>query len=371
MNIAIDVRSLCSTTPGGVGHYVAEILNAWPSDSPDVVLFSAGRTPPTLPAAVRSHLHMRLHHVSEPNRIINSRIALGELTLEKLLGHAVDTVWFPNTGFLPATCARRVLTVHDLAFHFMPETYTWKHHLRYRVTRAVSDIRAADTLIAISESTARDVASLSPRGHIVTIPHGVDHERFSPQPQPDDDAWRQRLGVRTPYIVSIATYEPRKNLVSLVEAFDIIAAHNPELHLVLAGERGWKRSSLEHAIAHAQHRHRIHVLGFVPDDARPVILRGALCLCLPSRYEGFGMQVLEAMACGTPVICANNSSLPEVVGEAAIMIRASDVTQLTRALQELTRDDALRGELAGRGLTRARTFSWHTAAKETLQTLCG
>lgn len=369
VSIAIDVRSLCDARPSGVGHALFEILRVWPKSNNEIVLFSCGRTPPRLPRSMTERPNVRTVHRTIPNKVVNALIALRLISLERLVGRSIDAVWFPNTGFLPKTRARRILTVHDLAFHIMPETYTWKHRLRYCVTRAISDIRTADALIAISASTARDVATLKPHGRIVTIPHGVDHECFSPQARLDDDAWLKRQNIRKPYLLFLATIEPRKNVPSVVEAFDAVADEHPSLTLVIAGGHGWKRASFDRTLSHARHRERIRVLGYIEDEVRPALLRHALALCLPSRYEGFGMQVLEAMACGTPVVCSNNSGLLEVAGAAAVFVRAGDIAQLTRVLTEMVQNTTLRDRLCARGREQAQMFSWERAAQDTLRTL--
>lgn len=363
MQIAIDVRSLCDAHPSGVGHALYEMLSAWPESSDTIVLFSCGRRTPRLPRAIVQRPNVRAVHRTAPNKIINALIALRFLSLERIIGTSVDVVWFPNTGFLPRTRARTVVTVHDLAFHLLPSTYTWKHHLRYVITRAIATIKHADDVIAISKSTARDVLSLAPNGRVHTVLHGVNNDHFTARVQPSDTTWLQRYGVKRPFILFLATIEPRKNVPSLIEAFDTVASTHGTLQLVIAGGRGWKRRSFERALHSAKHRDRIRVVGYVDDRARPALLRQALALCLPSRYEGFGMQILEAMACGTPVVCAHNSSLPEVGGTAPLYVRAMNVRELARALEHILSSSELRTRCRKTGIEQAARFSWKQAAK--------
>ncbi len=369
MKIAIDVRSLCAREPSGVGHYVSEILQALPQNNHNIILFSSGRSRPNLNEKIVSQESIKTVHRFAPNKLINSRIALGQISLENLIGESIDVVWYPNTGFLPKTKSRTVVTVHDLAFHFFKDTYTAKHHLRYRLTKTIPTIKNADSLIAISDSTARDVESLRPRGSINTILHGLNHSAFTSRQLPQDKTMLQRLGIKTPYIASLATREPRKNLESIVEAFDKVAESFHSLSLVIAGGYGWKRKSLDNTVTKAKHSERIKIIGFVPDAARPALLRGAECLALPSRYEGFGMQVLEAMGCGTPVITSRNSSLSEVGGSACLYVRAMNVTELTRMFFEVLTDSSLRKSLSEQSEKRAQQFSWEKAAKQTLSVL--
>ncbi len=369
MRIAIDVRSLCARETSGVGHYLFETLRALPKTEHTFVLFSSGRGRPHLPPEAIDREDMKVVHRFAPNKLINARLAFGGMSLEQLIDGSVDAAWFPNTGFLPRTRARTTLTVHDLAFHFFKDTYTKKHHLRYKITNTIPSIKQANSVIAISESTANDVETLGPQGSINVVPHGLDHATFHPRRLPQDRTMLQRLGVKSPYIVSLATCEPRKNLESLVEAFDKVTDSHNSLSLVIAGGYGWKRRTLDQVLSRAKHRERIHLLGFIPDAARPALLRNAECLVLPSRYEGFGMQVLEAMACGTPVITSRNSSLTEVGGNACLYVRAMNPAELTRALNEVLTDSTLRESLSKLGIKKAQTHSWNRSAKQTLTVL--
>lgn len=366
MRLAIDVQSLCDPHPSGVGHVVLETLRAWPvNPTIEIILFSIGRRVPSLPVELTSRPNVRHVHRPVPSKLINPLRVLGIVSLERLIGHPIDAVWFPNTGYLPRTRAKTFLTVHDLAWALMPDTYQWVHHLRYRITHARRWIRHADHVIVPSKATRDDVTHLFDRAPstVHVVPHGINHATFDPRTRPDDATRRQRLGVRQPYLISLATLEPRKNLVSLVEAFDELRRRGHSLSLVLAGGRGWKRRALDGAIKRSPYRTSITLLNFVNDTDRPALLRGALCLCLPSRYEGFGMQIAETMACGTPVVTARNSSLLEVGQDAALYVRAMNVRELTDVLEQVVTDPALRSTLRARGLDRAQAFSWSEAAQ--------
>ncbi|OGL90141.1 hypothetical protein A3I45_00375 [Candidatus Uhrbacteria bacterium RIFCSPLOWO2_02_FULL_53_10] len=369
MTIAIDVRSLCDAHPSGVGHALYEILRAWPTTDDTMVLFSCGRKPPRLPRSITERPNVRSIHRTIPNKIVNALIALRLVSLEQLLGSRVDAVWFPNTGFLPRTRARTIITAHDLAFHLMKSTYTWKDHARYAITRTIASLRRANAVIAISESTARDVLQLHPNGRVHTVLHGVDHEQFHQNPLPSDATWLQRYGIKKPYLLFVATIEPRKNVPSLIEAFDTVAKTHRSLQLVISGGRGWKRTSFERALKSTEHRDRILTIGYVEDSARPALMRHALALCLPSRYEGFGMQVLEAMACGAPVICSSNSSLPEVGGDAPLYVRAMNVRELERALEHILSSNTLRYHCRERGLAQSQSFNWNHTANGVLKVI--
>ncbi|NQV11755.1 glycosyltransferase family 4 protein [Candidatus Uhrbacteria bacterium] len=371
MNVAIDIRSLASPSPSGVGHYVLEVLLAMTrEDHPEFLLWSTGTEKPTLPDAILQDPKMKLVHIYTPNKLINLGITLGLVTLEQILNQSVDVAWFPNTGFLPATEARTVLTVHDLAFHFMPDTYTPIDHLRYRITRSRGAIFTADHIIAISQSTANDVVSSFRRSrkNISVIHHGISSS-FKPEYEIADDQVRTSHAITKPYILSLATLEPRKNLASLVEAFTKLRERGHDIQLVLAGGPGWLRQDLDSAIAASPYINDIKIIGYIKDSERPGLIRGAQCMALPSRYEGFGMQIVEAMACGTPVVTSRNSSLSEIAGDAAVYVRAMNVNELTNAIETVLQDHSLKLRLRARGLSRAQDFRWSNTAKKTLAAL--
>jgi glycosyltransferase involved in cell wall biosynthesis len=183
------------------------------------------------------------------------------------------------------------------------------------------------------------------------------------------DAARLRYGLDSPYVLFIGTLQPRKNLERLLVAFDRVAAERPGLLLALAGASGWQTDRLERALARVRLRDRVRQLGFVPDADLPTLLSGSLGLAFPSRYEGVGLPALEAMACGVPVLASNTSSLPEVVGEAGLLVDPLSVDAIADGLRRLVDDAELRRALGQLGQARAASFTWERAARETLGVL--
>jgi glycosyltransferase involved in cell wall biosynthesis len=195
---------------------------------------------------------------------------------------------------------------------------------------------------------------------------------FRPLPAADVDAFRREKGLPQRFILFIGTIEPRKNVGRLAEAFADLVMSAPretaDLHLVIAGGIGWMFDAILARIQDLPMRDRIHLPGYVPEEEKPLWYNAATCFCYPSLYEGFGLPPLEAMACGVPVIASDVSSLPEVVGDAGIMVPPTDTDALTDALHRVLFDAALRAELAQRGLARASRFSWAEAARQTVAT---
>jgi glycosyltransferase involved in cell wall biosynthesis len=213
------------------------------------------------------------------------------------------------------------------------------------------------------------------------------HRRFRPQPEPGEaERVRARYGLgAVPYILSVGTLQPRKNYPRLIQAFtrlgigesadQQIANHRSQLvglqtckfadlRLVIAGGRGWL---YEETLAEAEkHPARVRILDFVDDGDLPALYRGAALFAFPSLYEGFGLPVLEAMACGVPVVCSNASSLPEVAGDAALLVDSLDTDGLAAAMARALEDAGLRQEMSARGLAQASRFTWEKAARQLL-----
>jgi glycosyltransferase involved in cell wall biosynthesis len=227
-------------------------------------------------------------------------------------------------------------------------------------------------VIAPSEATARDLTAAygTPPGRIVVIPHGY-HPRFRPLDSAVVDAGLARLGITRPFLLFVGTLQPRKNLARVLAAFERLAAGGWPGQLVLVGQRGWLSDPLFAAIAQPDSpaHGRIHLTGYLADDDVPIVYNGAEGLVFPSLYEGFGLPALEAMACGTPVLTSNTTSLPEVVGDAALQVDPLDTSAITDGMARLVGDAALRAKLRQRGLVCAGQFTWRRTAERTLTVL--
>jgi alpha-1,3-rhamnosyl/mannosyltransferase len=261
--------------------------------------------------------------------------------------------------------ARRVLTIHDLTLLLFPE---W--HPAERLARMVPALEPAVTrashIITPSRSTRDDVLKLLPVDpeRVSVIPEGVA-PIFTPRPAAEVAARLAPLGLRAGgYLLFMGTIEPRKNLLRLLRAIELTPATIGPL--VLAGGHGWNNAAIRATADRLARGGRVRSLGYVPDELRPILLSGARAFVYPSLYEGFGLPPLEAMACGTPVLTSNVSSLPEVVGDAALFVSPDDVDGLAAALARLWDDETLRADLRARGLAQARRFSWERTARSTL-----
>ncbi len=262
-----------------------------------------------------------------------------------------------------------VVTIHDMSFFDHPEWHERAKVAFFRQAIRLA-VRSAAGIICVSGYTRdRLLARFQPKCPVFVIEHGVDLERFRPDPPrgPDsDEAVLGAFGIRRPYVCYIGTVEPRKDVVGLVAAFDRIAPAHPALQLVIAGQAGWGEKELVASIAGARHADRVLRLGYVPDEAVPALLRQAAAFAYPSRLEGFGLPVLEALACGTAVVTTEDTAMSEFAKGAVLSVRPGDVESLAGALDMAVRGDATQPARRRRGLEIARAHTWERAAREHL-----
>ena len=261
-----------------------------------------------------------------------------------------------------------VVTVYDLSFLLFPELFNRANRLYLRQL-APPSFRRASHVIAISEHTRQDVIRLcgvSPER--VTAIHLAADARFSPADPNAVAQFRRELRVPESYILYMGTLEPRKNVATLVRAYAELRRMNHVSHtLVLAGARGWQYEPIFALVRELGLQKHVWFPGFIPAEEQALWYTAADVFAYPSLYEGFGLPVLEAMACGTPVVASNSSSLPEVVGEAGVLVEPTNVRALAEALAQLLENDSHRAKLREAGLARARSFSWRRTAEETVE----
>jgi glycosyltransferase involved in cell wall biosynthesis len=317
---------------------------------------------------------MKLIPVSEIWRKPAQNIVWHHTVLPRLLRDLrLDVMHIPSYRRLlwRHTCPL-VATIHDLAPFHVQKKYDWKRMLYGK--RIVPFLaRRQDHIIAISNTTATDIRKFFGVDHnrLHVVPNGVDHHRFNPADANQSKVWvRDHYQLDRPFFLYVARLEhPGKNHVRLIEAFNQFkASTGSDWKLVLAGS-DWHGAEVIHAmVRQSPWASDISCLGFVPDSALPSFYRAAEALIFPSLFEGFGMPVVEAMACGCPVVCTANGALGEVAGTAALPLQnPENVNELARHLVRLAIEPALREELQAKGLTRAAEFDWKFTAQATLE----
>ncbi len=296
-----------------------------------------------------------------PWRLTTALTYFTSLGMDRMFGDA--DVFHATEHLLPRLKRiRSVFTLHDLIFQFDPDSHK-PLNIAFLKTMMPRFLKAADAIIAVSECSKRDAVNLYgiPPAKIHVIYEGVD-PKFKPMTDPTRlAAVRANYQLPPDFILHVGTIEPRKNLLLL---FEVVKQLN--VPLVVAGKLGWLTDPILAKVKELGVADRVTFTGFVADDDLPVLISSATVLAMPSKYEGFGLPILEAMACGTPVIASNAASLPEVGGEAALYAWPDDVRSWINLLNQMMEDAELRGSLREKGFRQAAKFRWDKMARQTL-----
>lgn len=366
MRIAFDV-SYIQTKPHGYRRYATELLHAlvtlneeyqwllhgW-SASLDVEWIESLRKPGVEPSLLRVPGQLK--------RLYWNTVRMPQI--ERLIG-SFD-IFHSTDPLLPPTRKKSIITIHDLVYLKFPHLVErrvvgWGRQVRSNVARA-------DAIVVVSSHTKRDVLEFfavpESKLHVV---YPIISPLFTSVASSDDEKVLVRYSLQQPYILFVATIEPRKNLLRLLEAYDrTSAAFRKEVKLVIVGKKGWKSEETVRALLRREEGGCVMWLRDVSDAELPTLYRHAMMLVYPSLYEGFGFPVAEALACGTPVIASNTASLPEVAGKAAVFIDPDNTEALTAAMESLAHDESTRRRLQHLGPERARMFNPHQAVTKML-----
>lgn len=359
LEVTLDVTAVPSR-PAGAGRYILDLAFHLGRRS-DVALILVARTNDRtrwnalVPAA-------RLEAAAPSPRPL--RLLWEQRAMPGLLRRIHPDVHHAPHYTMPAgQMPPKVVTVHDLTVFDHPE---WHQRSKVALFRRAIRTAAKDAaaLVCVSAATADRLRELvAPVVPVHVVHHGVDHDRFRPSPDSAADMETiGRLGIRAPYVAFVGTVEPRKDVPALVRAFDLVCRAHPSLQLVIAGAAGWGEGQLAAAIRQMREPDRVVRVGYVPDQAVPAILRQATAVAYPSRAEGFGLPVLEALACGAPVVTTTGSAMEEVADGAALLVGPGDEKALAGALDMLARGDVALGSRRSRGLAVAERFTWDATA---------
>ncbi|MCS6801143.1 MAG: glycosyltransferase family 1 protein [Chloroflexota bacterium] len=359
MIVAIDYTPALRQR-AGIGRFVRELVAAVLRARAEIEIRlvvsrdSPGATPPAIPV-------VRLPFSEKLSLFLWNVLGL-PLPIERFTG-PIDV--FHGTNFLlPALRrAKGVVTVHDLTFLIHPE-FADARNVRFLRRAVPHSIRRAAAICADSSATKEDLQRLLglPGGRITVVRGGVD-QRFRPAAPEELVRLRGRYPVERPYLFALGTREPRKNLAGLLDAFRIVRDRGIEVRLLIAGPAGWREEAFAAHLDASPYAGEVLALGFVPDDDLPALLTGCACFVYPSFYEGFGLPVAEALACGAPVVCSNTSSLPEVAGAAALLVPPGDPQAIADAICAVLRDQALAERLRAAGPPQAAQFDWELSAR--------
>lgn len=367
MHIGIDGSRL-SATATGTERYTFELLRHLARLDPSrrYTVYSNG-LPPTLPPLGQN---FALRSIPYPRLWTHIRLSL------EMQRFPPDILFIP-AHVLPLLHPKRsIVTLHDIGYHYFPKAHPLARRLDLHLSTLWS-AKAAWKLITVSHATKRDLIA---RYGIAEEKLTVIHHGVTPCFQPVEDPKvikevQMRYGLREgqvnqslPYFLYVGTIQPRKNLERLLEAFAQVAVKR-EVQLVLGGKKGWLTKAIERKATELGIAEKVQFIGYVAEADLPALLSGALAFVFPSLYEGFGMPVLEAMACGVPVLTSTTSSLPEVAGNAALLVDPLSLRAITDGLERLFEDAVLRAKLQRLGFQQAKSFTWEGCAKATLDVL--
>jgi glycosyltransferase involved in cell wall biosynthesis len=365
MRIAIDLR--------GVEEYAIGLLSALFAQDREnrfVLFLNEWKNEPIDLSWADGFSNVSVRRFRIPNKLLNLSLwYLRYPKLDRLVGGA-DIFFMPNINFCAVSDRTKLfVTAHDLSFQTYPETFSWKQPLWHYFVDPKGLFRRAQGIFSVSASTCDDLVTLYgiAREKITIIRSGIspwfrEYDRNDPKML----AVQAQYGLPFRFILYLGAFEPRKNITAIVHAFEALRrARHPKLEkitLVLAGVSGWKERGIRHSIEHSPFRGNIILTGFIDDADKPAFYTLASVFVYPSLYEGFGFPALESMSCGTPVIASDSSSLPEVVGDAGILIDPHRPDEIYRALEAVLLDRKLSESLRIKGLRQAKRFSWDDAA---------
>lgn len=367
LRIGIDyTAAVCQGA--GIGRYTRELVRALAEldQRHDYVLFAAAGGKQPADTAWPSGFQMRSVPLSDRAlAILWHRLQL-PLWVELATG-PIDIFHSPDFVLPPVQRAKTLVTVHDLSFIRYPQCAD--ANLRAYLNKVVPrSVHRADLVLADSQSTKDDLVELlgvEPAKIGVVYP-GVE-ERFRPiEDHANFEQVRKRYNLPPRFILGLGTLQPRKNFTRLIEAYSLLVTHHPSFHLVIVGGKGWLYEEIFATVERLGLEEKVIFPGFAADEDLPALYSLADLFVFPSLYEGFGIPPLEALACGTPVITSDASSLPEVVGEAGLMVEATNVEALAQAMKQVLEEDSLREGMIAKGMEQARKFTWKEAASRLL-----
>lgn len=366
--IAVQASDLDAARIDGTRVYLKELLNRFGKYAPEAEFLLYHQTEFNPELAPKAFANYKVKECPFPVAWMQTRFAW------ELFHTKPEKLFLPIQAaplFIPAK-TEVTATIHDLAFKRYPETFPRKHLLKLNFLLDVV-VQRADKLIAVSQSTKDDLLEFFPKfpeSRVKVIHHGFDSEffgkRFSSGELDDELMKLAKLKAKS-YCLYVGALQPRKNLVRLIEAFNIAKRNNPDMKLVLAGEPAWLAEGIFEAREKSAYKEDIILTGRVTFETLRSLYQGARFFVFPSLYEGFGLPILEAMASFLPALTADNSSLREVAGQAALYCNAEDIDDIAEKMEQLWSDGRLRTELVLRGEEQLKKFSWDKCAKETME----
>jgi glycosyltransferase involved in cell wall biosynthesis len=389
-NVAIDIRALLEKDWGGVSWYTYYLTDGLIRQAPqnNLRIFLFYNEYSLLNCSIAQLLkkwsfykNVKIKGYKIPNKILNLSMRFlnypyidNLLTIEQSSNRTIERIDYfilPNLSFVSLSKkVKRIAVCHDLSFDVFPEFFTLRQRLWHKTINPREFYKQAGQIIAVSPNTKQDLIDLYdiPAGRITVIYPGIDHHTF--KIIDDCAAVQRKYKLPNDFILFVGTLEPRKNLETLIEAFDLLYDKQAlTTNLIIAGPEGWKFDRIYRFWLKAKHKDRIHFVNKVDSADLPALYNLARIFIYPSFYEGFGFPLIEAMACGTPVIAGGGSSMPEVIGNAGLLVDPFDIADIAKAMERLLSNQGLCDKLRDRGLERAKKFDWDKSVKQVMHLL--
>ncbi|MBU0596790.1 glycosyltransferase family 4 protein [Patescibacteria group bacterium] len=376
MNIAVDTRVLMNPTRTGVGEYTYELLNALFKIDKQNQYYLFYNSSKDVSKNVQLWDQENVHYVSTrwPNKIFNLFQKFFKYPkLDSLVKQDLDAWFSPNLNFtVISKKTKYILTIHDLSFEILPECFSLKRRMWHKIINPKKQCERADLILTPSENTKRDVVELydveeskvsfvrpglcSNFGKLETLQFGGQAGNWKRQV-------KQKYNLPDKFILFLGTIEPRKNIEGIIEAFEKANSINNHYSLIIAGAKGWKYDIIMDKIEKTP---GVRYLGFLDESEKQALYELASLFVYPSLYEGFGFPVLEAMACGTPVLTSNRTSLPEVAGNKAFLVNPHNTSEIASGMEMLLNGDSIYNKITEEAKKHAERFSWDETAREFL-----
>lgn len=372
MKIAIDLRPLMAGKVSGVEVYIKSMLEALfelKTKHKFVLWYNAFKKIDT------SHFpklpkNVKLVRTRIPNKLFNLSLSLLRYPkLDKLIGKGIDVLWVPDPRPAPVSgSCKKIITFHDLSFEDFKYSFNLKTRLWHKILRPKKEAKEADAIVAVSKFTRGqliDEYGIEKKKIKVTYEAAGDNLRPIDLPK-GFEIIKRKYGLPENYFLCLSTLEPRKNIAGIIEAYLAWQEDTRvDVGLVIAGKKYPEIFSETKLKKHPN----IHLTGFIDEEDKALLYQHSLAFLYPSFYEGFGLPILEAMQCGTPVITSNATAMPEVAGDAALLVNPNEPKELRNAMHEIYRDEQLRESLIKKGFEQAERFSWKKTAQQFLKNL--
>ncbi len=381
MIISVDIRFLARGVQSGVEEYTLNLLPRLFSLGKSVKfkLFYNALRKKKLNYSWLGLPNVELCQFSIPNRFLQATsFFLNAPKIDKLVGEA-DVFFSPHFILAPVSKkCKKVVTFHDLSFEYYPEFFSFQRKVWHALMKPKFQAERADKIIAVSQSTKDDLINLygiEPE-RIEVVYSGIGEE-FGEVGKAEMERVAKKYNLFTPYrtssgagpkkfILYFGTIEPRKNITGIIKAFELLKS---DVKLVIAGSPGWLYKDIYKIAKNSLRQKDIIFAGSIEKEDKPALYNLAEVFVYPSFFEGFGFPPLEAMACGTPTIVSNTTSLPEIAGEAALMVDPYNINEIAIAMKKVLTNEGLRRQMKDRGLALAKKFSWENCAEETFKIL--